>query len=421
MKYIEKISSNPDFYYIPFPKKTNDVYLEINLKTGKASENDNEFGVGHLLEHYLVAKLGKNKKTQKLEVNGSISQEQTNYYLKSTKAKIIEEAKYFLDAILNPDFSDEQIFLSEKSAALNELSIKTDSIKEQVERIIRRERFKGNCHYARTSLDQLKNLKNKTIKDIEGYYRKFYVESNLVITLSGNKLNKKIIKEINDLIKSYRLSKKKIDFNPFLCQYTDFKIVKKEVDFVKRDVAIFLTFPGPSIYEAQPWQRVGINILCEMLSSSKYGLFNALRELGIYGLEYEAHSWRGAGLIIFASLIPFDKIMPFFKLWIEKVKEIKEGKISKVNLRKILVAKRKGERRAFMENIDRLDWLTWDLINYNRIIPLKEDLENLKKVNVDFIKDWANKIFKKDKLNLIFLGKNLKDIDEKEIERIIEF
>ncbi|MEW5908158.1 MAG: insulinase family protein [Patescibacteria group bacterium] len=421
MNYIQKISSGPDFYYIPFPQKTNDVYLEINLKTGSIHGNNKELGIGHLLEHYLVGQLRRNKMTQNLETNGAVLKEQTNYYLKSSKNKILRESKYFLDGILNPDFSDKKIFFSEKVSLLNELNAKINSIEEQGNRIIFKARFDKDYSYSRTKLDELKNLKNKTIKDIKNYYKKFFIKSNLVITLSGYKLNKKIIKKVDNMIKTYAISKKKEGFKLQSCRYSGFKIIKNKNNFIKKDTLVLLTFPSHDSYEVKPWQRLGIDAVCKILSGSQYGLLNDLREIGIYNLTYERLTWRRCGLIIFASFVPQNKIGLLLELFVKKIKEIKIGEISKEKLRKILIDDKKAVKETFMDSIERLDWLTYDLINYGKIIPLKEDIKNINKIDDKFIKNLSNKILRRNKLNIIFLGKNLRNINIAEIKRILKF
>ena len=54
MNYIKEISLKDNLYFIKLPNKTDKVYLDILVKSGYVEETDKEFGMGHLLEHYLI-------------------------------------------------------------------------------------------------------------------------------------------------------------------------------------------------------------------------------------------------------------------------------------------------------------------------------------------------------------------------------
>jgi len=143
MNYARRILSNPAFYYIPLPQKSRDIFLEVNLKTGYAEENDCEFGLGHLLEHYIIGELLKKCKKGSIKTNATISKNTTNYYLKSTKSKLLKESKIFLESVLNPNFSDDILFRQEKESIINELNSKLNSIYERGIDFVFSERFEG--------------------------------------------------------------------------------------------------------------------------------------------------------------------------------------------------------------------------------------------------------------------------------------
>ena len=158
MNYIKKISSANNFYYIKLPRRTSKVYLDINLKSGYAEENDKEFGVGHLLEHYLIGLL-RLKGGKYIKIAGSIGQESTIYSLDSSVSKIIDEAQVFINAILKPEFSDKQLFQLEKEALINELYIKLNSSSVVIKEAILVQRVNKKCRYARNTNAQIKNIR----------------------------------------------------------------------------------------------------------------------------------------------------------------------------------------------------------------------------------------------------------------------
>lgn len=419
--YAKKLNSNPDFYYIPLPKRSKEVFLEINLRTGNAQENDKDLGLGHLLEHYLIGSFSKDKKSKLMEYGGAIYKEQTNYWLKSSKKKILEDSRYFLDAILNPEFSNKKVFISEKEAALNELSSKINSLDEKGDIIMLKERFSGNCQYTRTKIEEYKNIKNKNLKDVKNYYNKYFFKSNVLITLGAYNLDDKTIKEIRGTIRKYSLPSAKIKLKDCSCKSSSFKISLIKNNIIKKDLALLLTFAYLGAEELKPWERMTRNAICDMLSGSKIGIFDELREVGIYKLNDDNIVWKNNGIIIFATILPKKKIKIFLNIFIKKLKEIKSGLISRKNLRKILSDYKRTAKNSFNNNEKRLEWITYDILTYNKIMPLEEDIKNIKKININYIKNLANKLFVKEKLNLLLIGDNIKNINKKEVKKLLKF
>ncbi|MFH1956836.1 MAG: hypothetical protein ABIJ28_04270, partial [Patescibacteria group bacterium] len=226
---------------------------------------------------------------------------------------------------------------------------------------------------------------------------------------------------ISKSIKKYNISSGKIKFEQQNCQVSRFKIVSVKNNIIKKDIAVLLTFSFLGSKKLKPWQKIAQDAVCEMLSSSRMGIFDDLRNAGIYKLDYENFIWKNNGIIIFATILPKNKIKAFLNIFVKKIKEIKSGLILSKNLKKILSKYKNTAKKSFNDNSQRLDWLTYDIITYGKIIPIEEDLKNLKKINIVFIKNLANNLFAKNKLNLILIGKNLKNINKKEIDKILKF
>lgn len=419
MKYIKKISTTENLYYIKLPQKTSKVYLDISLKNGYAKENNKEFGVGHLLEHYLIRSFKKLKNATKIQVDGFTKQESIVFSLDSTRSKIIKEATCFIKSILNPEFLDNQIFLTEKEALINELYIKLNKQEVSLEEIVLMERFDQKCPYCRKVQGNIKNIGKIQLKDLEEYYNKFFIENNVIITFSAYQLSTKIINEILSIIKKYKLPNKPFKNKIIKCFYSKFKIKKIQN---KNDNLndVILSFP---VYNNKiPYsQRVILGIFDQLLFDYLDELQEELRNKGIYHFEFEKISYQNIGVIYFYTHIMDEKLLSFLVLFNQAIKNLKNKEIFKNKLN--LYKKQFGdsEKRAFNTNLDRIEWVNYDLIHYGKLISVKEDIEIINQITPKILRIIINNIFKKDLVNIIIRGKNVHSIDKIKIKKIINF
>lgn len=419
MDYIKKIGASNNFYYIKLPRKTSEVYLDINLISGYAEENDKEFGIGHLLEHYLIRALKKLKGSKYIKITGSIGQEHTIYSLDSSVSKIIDEAQVFIKSILKPEFSDKQLFQLEKEALINELYIKLNSSDAVMKEVILAQRVNKRCRYARNTKDNIKNIRKIKLEDLRRYHHKFFVRENIFITVSGYQLKPRIIQKIYSFVKECKLSTKRVGYSFTKCSYSKFRIKTIKKDIMKGLSTVVLSFPAYN--NIKPAQRIILNILGRLLSDSSDCLFNQLRQLGIYSLNYRKIERRNIGVIYFFSSIANQKLLPFLNLMNEAIKELKNKEILKTKLRIFLKRTKQSDKKAFNKNLGRLNWITYDILHYGRVIPMKEDLKIIDKITTKTLKATARNIFKKDMANIIIIGKNVKEMEKNKIREVLDF
>lgn len=420
MKYIKKISSEGNFYYILLPKKTSAVYIDINLKSGYVNESNKEYGIAHLLEHYIIGSL--KKLDNFIEVGGSIGKEDMNYFLKPNKSRIINDAQIFIKSILKSQFLDETLFQKEKETVINELLVKMNSPTIFLEEIILKERIADKrCRYIRDIETMIKNIKRVSLRDLQKYYRKFFVKKNLIITISGYQLDSEVIKKINYFISECKLPEGINREIPTQCIYSRFKITKLKKDIGKGIINIVLTFPLFNPQKIRTLQRIKLNILSYLLSTSSDSFLNHLREVGIYTLTSEKILLKGLGIIYFSTSLRKKKLLPFLKAINRVIKELKSKETPKKKLKILLNQIKQSEKRAFNNNLERREWVNFDLLRYGKLVTLKEDLEIIDKITPQSIKLMAQEIFQRDLVNIIIIGEEVQRISESKIIKLLDF
>ena len=126
-------------------------------------------------------------------------------------------------------------------------------------------------------------------------------------------------------------------------------------------------------------------------------------------------------MIYFYSFIPDEKILPLLELFNQAIKELKNKEISKKKLDELKKQVKESDKNAFEDNLDRINWINYDLIYYGKVTPIKEDLKIIDKITTQSLKAEANNIFKKEKVNVIIIGKNTNKVQKDKIKKLLDF
>jgi predicted Zn-dependent peptidase len=115
------------------------------------------------------------------------------------------------------------------------------------------------------------------------------------------------------------------------------------------------------------------------------------------------------------------KLLVFLKLINGAIKELKNKEISRNKLNLFLRQIKQSEKRAFNDNLERINWINYDLIHYDRLMPIEEDLKIIDQITTRGLKAIARKVFKKDLVNIIIIGENVEKIEKDKIKKALDF
>jgi predicted Zn-dependent peptidase len=255
---------------------------------------------------------------------------------------------------------------------------------------------------------------------LEKYHRKFFLKKNVVITISAYQLKPQVIQKICSFIKERKMPARLLSYCSIKCSYSGFKIKEIKQNIGKNFSKVVVTFPAYSS-KVKPAQRISLDILGRLLSDSPDGLSSQLRGIGIYSLDNTIITWRNMGLIYFSTSIMNQKLLVFLKLINGAIKELKNKEISRNKLNLFLRQIKQSEKRAFNDNLERINWINYDLIHYDRLMPIEEDLKIIDQITTRGLKAIARKVFKKDLVNIIIIGENVEKIEKDKIKKALDF
>ena len=379
---------------IPYLKS---ITLGVWVNAGSRIESEKLSGISHFIEHMLF-KGTKNRTSKEIastidnlggQINAFTSKECTCYYVKLLDEHIDIGLDILSDMFLNPLFDKEDIE-KERQVILEELKMYEDSPEDLVydllvEGVYKTDALGGNIIGTKESLD---NMNREIISD---YFKKYYVASNSVISISGNF---KFEGDVNIEITTP-------EFHPCF--------IAKNKDTEQVNLAISLkAIPLEDREDAYALSIIN-NIFGGSISSR---LFQNIRENK--GLVYSIYSapslYRKSGeLGIYASMSN-ENLKKVYNLVLEEIDNIRENHLTEEEIREskeqlkgsyILGLESTSSR---MMSIGKSMLLTKKVKDPNDII---ESINNIEKARIDLIID---KVFNKENIGICIVGRDVESI-----------
>lgn len=413
-KTLGKLKNNKIKYVIETNKCMNTTTVMVTIKTGSRNESENVYGISHLIEHLLFQGTNNfsNKEMNKVinmnggSSNGSTTSTKTNYYINIPNEKSEVAFVVLADMLYNSLFSN---INKEKSVVLNEIiTWKKKSIHMLLNEF-------SKLLYKNTVLEHYvggteKSIAKISMNDILSYYNKYYVDTNIVLSIAGNLSNRNIKKYLeyfnNKFIK--RQVKKKYNFKSTF--YKNF--YKKQNGFrfkyIKKNEAqtlISLGFPSYSRGNDKNYILLLLSLILVGIQSSK--LTQEIREEK--GLCYSLQDFSfstydtGAFHMVCGTFNKVQKINEVLTIIFKHLEQIKNYlTIDELNLFKnYVVLKNKSKSN---NSLDVSEFNANNLLFYNKYIPLASIINKIKKIKLTDVKNVAKEIFQINKLNLCILG-----------------
>jgi len=179
--------------------------VAIYYHVGSSRETPGKTGFAHLFEHMMFQRsenVGEDQLFREIQgaggtLNGSTSQDRTNYY------EVIP--KNALEMVLWLE-SDRMGYLTNtvtKSSLVNQQNVVQNEKRQSVDNapygfnyeIIAKNLYPKGHPYSWTVIGEMEDLTNATIDDVKAFHKKFYVPNNATLAVSGD-INKDEVKEL---------------------------------------------------------------------------------------------------------------------------------------------------------------------------------------------------------------------------------
>jgi predicted Zn-dependent peptidase len=404
IKNISNFNKDPNCYFIRLPQRTEKIFLDIYIKAGALLEPKAQAGIGHILEHY-ISNLVKKELKNSSGFFARIGDNYINFGLELERNKdILSPINKVLDIIINPDFKNKNIFEYEKKSIEDELKQEQSNVELKFERLIVKTRYLDESN-TRSFIDHLDKINDLSLENIANYHKKIITKNNVKIFISSSARNKKLENLITQKIKKINSSDESITYpKP---EYSNIQMRIEEIKDINGNY-IAMTFPSLN-WSASLKDSIVLAIIVDIMRDKENNMAHQkTRETGIYNLDITYNQGVCNGYIMIKSFLSKDKASKWLEIVCNLIKKMKYEE-DLFLLEKVKDKWTKSNLKYWRSNNGRFNILIDFVLNQKEIVTFREIEKLVKTIKISDIKQMAQKIFDKEKMNLVIYG----DIEKK--------
>ena len=387
---------------------TKTVTVLVLVGTGSKYETKEINGISHFLEHMMFK--GTTRRPGYLDIsreldsigakyNAFTSKEYTGYYAKASAEKLDTILDVIFDIFLNSRLDEEAIEV-EKGVVIEEINRDRDNPESYLGDIFEQLLY-GDQPAGWSVLGEKETLMRLTRKDFVRYFETHYVAGNTVVAIAGNIDPEQVKEKVGEHLKHIREGK----------LVTKLPVVEEQVapqlklHYRETDQAHFIL--GFRAYTMSDRRKYPLALLSVVLGGGMSSrLFDEVREKR--GLAYTIGAGRleytDSGCFEVAGGVNKDKILEALKVVMYELRRVKHEGITAEELQK---AKDQIEGRLALslEHSDRVAEAYAEPVLFEGM-PLtpEEELDKIKEVTLEAVKQVAIDIFDEHKANLAVVG-----------------
>ncbi len=372
------------------------------VDAGSRHEQVGKFGTAHFIEHLLFKRTERRSTNQilnRLEVvggdlNAYTTKEYTCLHASFLNPYLDRAIDLFEDILFHSVFPKEEME-KEKEVILDEMASYLDSPEESIMDDFEDQVFKGSG-LGHNILGLEEDLKSIGQQDIKRFIEQHYDTSKIVIAISGNYTQKKVLAIANKC------------FGEVVVNHWDHlgeELIGPPAEQVRmaRPINQAHVVIGGMAYGIHDTKKTGLLLLNNLLGG--YGMSNILN-LNIrekYGIAYTIESnyslYSDTGLFSIYFGTDEEKVDKTIKLIHKELTKLKEQTLSPQAL---LRAKNKFKGQIALAEENRMSLMIAEaknVLDYGRVINLQEVFEKVDQVSEQEILGIANEIFSKENLS----------------------
>lgn len=393
---------------IPYLKS---IALGVWINAGSRMEDKNNNGVSHFIEHMLF-KGTKNRTSKQIaneidnlggQINAFTSKECTCYYVKLLDSHIDIGIDILSDMILNPLF-DEKDIDKERAIILEELKMYEDSPEDLAYDLLT-EGIYADDSLGMNIVGTVESLERLSKKELLGFFKKYYIPNNAVISISGNFDFEEMVQKLENKLSKWdsaelSLEIEKAEFN------SCFIAKNKDTEQVNLTVSLEAI---PVENSEEVYALAVINTIFGGSISSR--LFQKIREE--QGLVYSIYSsqtlYKKCGeLSIFASMSN-DNLQEVYDFILEEIRELRRNYLTDIEIENSKEQLKGSYMLGLESTSSRMMSIGKALLLNQNVKTTDEVLQCIDQVDRETINKVIDKIFNLDKLGVCIVGRDVEE------------
>ncbi len=376
---------------------------------GSRFEPERIAGISHFIEHMVFKGTPKRRTAKDISeaiegvggvLNASTGRETTNYWAKVASTHFPLAFDVLSDMLLNAAFDQNEIE-KERKVIIEELHATLDSPPELVNEIIN-EVIWGKTPVGRDIGGNDETVGRINREDLLGYMHKFYLPSDMVVSVAGNVSHEDVVKRVEETLGKLPSGERP---RPTPAQFLNggeprVQIHNKETEQANLCLAV------PALNYSDP-RRYILSMLDSILGSGMSSrLFQQIREE--QGLAYTVESYSSqlsdSGAWIVYSGVDPDRIDDTITAIIGEMDKVRQERVPETELTKVKEYN-KGRMLLSLENTQAVaSWAGGQELLLGRILTVEEVVENIEAVTSQQVQEMAQELFQPAKLRLAVVG-----------------
>ncbi len=369
-------------------------------------------GISHFTEHIVFKGSKKRPSAREIsaavdamggEFNAGTSKEWTNFYIKARATNLQKSMDVLSDMVLNPLLREEDIE-KEKGVILEEMAMYEDTPVSKIGDVFE------NLIFEKTSLGEdiigtRESVKSINKEDFLRYRKLYYHTENMLLTVAGGVKEKEVIKLAEKYFGVIGNDSKEKGYPEISIFQTKprLKLVSKK----NEQAHLILGYLGNKMDNPDQFkEEVLATILGGGMSSRLFIQVRERRGLA-YSVRSDADHYVDTGYIgTYAGVDP-KKATEAVKVIIDEHNKMTSEKLAKISKKELAKAKEfiKGHLALALEDTRKVNgFLAWKELLLNKL-ELPEDIyKGIDKVTIEEVIEVAEKMFKRERLNLAIIG-----------------
>lgn len=389
------------------------VAVGIWVGTGSRWETVENNGVSHILEHMLFK--GTSKRTAKQiaesiddiggQINAFTGKECTCYYTKTLDTHLDIAMDVLSDMFFNSNLSVNDLDV-EKKVIIEEISMYEDTPEELVHDILCETIWKKDS-LGYTILGTAESVKAASPDTLRDYMKKYYVPSNVVISVAGNFDEKNLEDMVRNLFENWKGPKVDVSELGIAEFHTDHAMRWKDIE----QVHLCLGMEGIEHGNEDLYTLLAINNLFGGGMSSR--LFQKIREEKglVYSIYSYPSSYKSAGMFTICAGMNAEFLETVIDLSLAEIRTLKEHGLTKDEISRAKEQLKGNYILGLESTSSRMNSIGKSELLLGKMYSPSEVLKKIEQIDQERVNDVINRVFNVDKMSAAVVG-NIKEDDE---------
>ncbi len=381
------------------------VSLGIWWRTGGRSEDENNNGISHFIEHMLFKGTQRRSARQiakEIDAVGGILNAFTSKEFSSFYAKVMAEhlpvaLDLLFDLYLNSLFAAEELE-KERQVIVQEINMVEDTPDEYIHDLFSQS-FWPHHPLGLPILGRLNTISRMDRRTLKGFFLKHYLQIPPIIVAAGKLKHEDLLRPVQEALRKIRPRPKERKIHPPR-PHPQIQVKNKQLE----QVHLLLGTQGFSVVHPRRYAFTILNTILGGGMSSR--LFQEVREKR--GLAYSVYSFASSfvdsgllGVYVGTGDHTLNRVL---QVILREMKRLAENSIRPKELRSAK-EQLKGNLLLSLESTDsRMSRLAKNEIFFHRFVSTEEIIEGIEKVSAEEISSLAQEIFRPDSFSLTVLG-----------------